>query len=227
MQSSLAILAVDILLNRVPGLKRGSIRRREIAMKLVTVLAVLLALTLVSSAFAGANYGVAIGAVHVLPHASRTCAKSFPTITGCEDIFTTEPGPDVDAFPVFFDLVEYQGFDYGMQWPGMYSAAFTSCSDLAIGTIQYPGDGISHAWYVCQPGPVAITGWAWIFDYGLISIVPHPSAGGINVGDCLGEIDQICTPFSAGIGGYIGDDPCGLPSGAESASWSSIKSLFR
>jgi hypothetical protein len=190
------------------------------------VLAVLLSLALAVAAWAGLN-PAATSAVHVLPHASRTCAKNFPVIAGCEDIITTEPTPDVDAFPVFFDMVEYQGFDYGMSWPGAYSCAFTSCSDLAIGTIVWPGDGISHAWYVCQPGPVAITGWGWIFDYGLVSIVPHPTAGGPIVGDCSGALDIVCAGIVAGIGGYIGDDPCLPSSAAQPRTWGEIKNLFK
>jgi hypothetical protein len=165
-------------------------------------------------------------AVHTIPHASRTCAKNFPVISHCGDIQATEPSVDVDAFPVFYDLVEYQGFDYGLSWPGMYSCAFTSCSDLAIGTIAWPGDGISHAWYTCQYEPVAITGWGWIYDSGFICITAHPSAGGPNIGDCQGELGQPICNFCAGIGGYIGDDPC-EPTATEPSSWGGIKAMFK
>jgi hypothetical protein len=194
-------------------------------MKKVIVVALLLTLAASTTCLAGAN-PMAAWAVHVLPHGSRTCAKNFPVITGCEDMITTEPGADVDAFPVIYNLVEYQGFDYGMTWPGLYSCAFTSCSDLAIGTIVWPGDGISHAWYTCQPGPIAITGWGWIYDHGLICLAPHPTAGGPNVGDCAGQIDFACPGACAGIGGFIGDDPCLPSSGTESSSWGAIKGLF-
>lgn len=190
------------------------------------VFAVVLLPVLSVSAFAGAN-GYAKACVHVEAHGSRTCTKSFPTITTCWDIVSTEPNPDVDAFPVFYDLVEYQGFDYGMDWPGLYSCAFTSCSDLAIGTITWPGNGISHAWYSCQPGPVAVTGWGWIYDYGLICIVPHPTAGGVNVGDCAGQLDMVCAACCAGVGGYIGDDACSNTTGAEQGTWGGIKYIFR
>jgi hypothetical protein len=165
-------------------------------------------------------------AVHVLPHASRTCAKNFPTLTDCADIQTTEPAMDIDAFPVFFDLIEYQGFDYGLMWPGMSSCAFTSCSDLAIGTITWSGDGISHAWYACQAGPVAMCGWGWIYDEGMVCVSPHPSAGGPNIGDCSGDLNAVVCDFCAGIGGFIGDDPC-EPTGTEPASWGSIKAMFK
>ena len=194
-------------------------------MKKALVIGVALLLLLSVSAYAGFNLDAKV-AVHVEVHASRTCTKGFPTLTGCGDIITTEPGPDVDAFPVFFDLVEYQGFDYGMTWPGMYSCAFTSCSDLAIGTILWPGDGISHAWYVCRPGPVAIPGYGWFYDYGMICIVPHPTAGGPNIGDCYGNLDRPICIFCAGIGGYIGDDPC-WPTGTEQSTWGNIKSMFK
>ena len=193
-------------------------------MKVAIVLAFCL-LLVAGTALAGVNWE-AKAAVHVIPHASRTCTKSFPVITGCEDIITTEPTPDVDAFPVFYDLIEYQGFDYGLTWPGLYSCAFTSCSPLTIGGIVWPGDGISHAWTACQPYSVAVTGWGWIYDYGLICIVPHPEPGNVNVGDCSAELNQAC-PSCAGIGGYIGDDPCANLTGTESRTWGGVKSLFR
>jgi hypothetical protein len=165
-------------------------------------------------------------AVHVLPHTTRACTKSFPAITSCAEIITTEPSPDVDAFPVFFDLVAYQGFDYGMTWPGLYSCVFTSCSDLTIGGILWPGDGVSHAWYAGIVDSVAIPGWAWIWDYGMVCVVPHPGTGSINIGSCQGEIDHPICNFCAGIGGYFGDDPC-EPTKTEPTSWGGIKALFR
>jgi hypothetical protein len=191
------------------------------------IFAIALVLSVVgATAFAGQNAGLGKAAVHVLDHASRTCTKSFPTITGCSDIQTELAGPDADCFPVFFDLVEYQGFDYGMTWPGMYTCAFTSCSDLAIGTIQSPGDGISHAWYVCQAGPVAITGWGWIYDYGAVCLTAHPTAGGPNIGDCAGALDMPVRTFCAGIGGEPGDDPC-EPTYIQPTTWGAIKEMFK
>ena len=193
-------------------------------MKKVLVVAVALMLIFSASAFAGANF-TAKGAVHVEVHASRTCTKGYVTIDACVDIVFEISSPDADCFPVFYDLVEYQGFDYGLTWPGMYSCAFNSCSDLAIGTILWPGDGISHAWYVCQPGPVSVPGWGWIYDYGMVCLVPHPTAGGPNVGDCSGELDVPICYSCAGIGGYVGDDPC-RPTGTEQSTWGNIKSMF-
>lgn len=195
-------------------------------MKKVLALAVALTLVLSASVYAGANAGVGKVAVHVLDHESRTCTKNFPSIQGCGDIITTHEGPDVDAFPVFFDLVEYQGFDYSMVWPGTYSCAFTSCSDLTIGGVVWPGDGVSHAWYECQPGPVAIPGFGWIWDYGMICIAPYPGTDQINIGDCTGALDAPICIFCAGIGGYQGDDPC-EPTATEQSTWGSIKSMFK
>ncbi len=167
-------------------------------------------------------------AVHVELHASRTCSKNFPTITNCGDIQYTIPYHDVDAFPVFFDIVEYQGFDYSLAWPGTYTCAFISCSDLTIGTISNPGDGISHAWYTCQAGHVALPGWGWIYEPGpaQICVVPHPEAGGINIGDCSGMIGGPLEISCAGIAGAYGDDPC-TPTGVQSTTWGNIKAMFR
>jgi hypothetical protein len=194
--------------------------RRTLAVSFVILLLVS------GSALAGANDSVGKAAVHAVPHASRTCAKNFPSIAGCTQILTTEPSQDVDCFPVFYELNEYQGFDYGLTWPGLYSCAFTSCSDLAIGTIQFTGDGISHAWYVCQAGPVAICGWGWIYDTGLVCIGPHPTAGGPNIGDCGGALDLPIANFCAGIGGASGQDPC-TPTNIEPTTWGAIKNVFK
>ncbi|MFH1311656.1 MAG: hypothetical protein ABIJ00_00360 [Candidatus Eisenbacteria bacterium] len=179
-------------------------------------------------AFAGLNTDAKV-AVHVLPHASRTCS-GLPTIAGCADIIETETSHDVDAFPVFFDMVEYQGFDYGMSWPGLYSCVFTSCSYLTIGDIVWPGDGIAHAWATCQPGPVGIPGWAWIFDFGTVCVIPHPLFDRISAADCQGgtTADSVLTSrsFCAGIGGSSGENPCGTM-GIESSTWGDIKAVFK
>jgi hypothetical protein len=149
-------------------------------------------------------------AVHVLPHASRSCTKGFPVIDNCGDFVTTEPGPDADCFPVFYYLTEYQGFDYALTWPGMYSCVFTSCSDVTIGGIVWPGDGISQTWDTCRSGWAAVTGWAWIVDYGLVCVAPHPDLGSINVRDCHDPpgIDHPDYSVCAGLGGVAGDEAC-------------------
>jgi hypothetical protein len=197
-------------------------------MRKTTVFAVVIIFILSTAALGGVNH-LAKVSVHALPHAARSCVKSFPAVDGCEDILTTEAGNDVDAFPVFYDMIEYQGFDYGLTWPGAYSCSFTSCSDLTIGNILWPGDGISHAWYVCQYASVGITGWGWIYDNGMICVVPHPGTGLITIGDChLGDDEPLC-PQCAAIGGFIGDDPCEPcdPTAREKATWGGMKSLFR
>jgi hypothetical protein len=163
---------------------------------------------------AGANCCAGM-AVHVLPHdGNRSCTNEFPDMEFCYFVNTTHGGcEDIDVFPVFFYLAEYQGFDYGLSWPGASSCAFTSCSDLSIGRLESSGDGISHAWYTCQPGPLAIPGWGWITGDtpGRICIVPHPLAGGPNIGDCSSELDQPVTSACAGICGEEGDEPCYIP----------------
>jgi hypothetical protein len=187
----------------------GTDRDQEVSPVMKTAIQLVLAAMIVpGSSDAGVNAYVAKGAVHVEPHMARTCADGLPAIASCEDIVTTEPGADVDVFPVFYDLVEYQGFDYALDWPGTGSCAFTSCSDLTIADIVHPGDGIAHAWYTCQPGPVAVPGWGWIQDYGTVCLIDHPTAGGINVGDCQGVIDIVAVVCSTGIGGSLGGDPC-------------------
>ncbi len=193
-------------------------------MKKVLVLAVALTLVLSASAFAGANPEAKV-AVHVLNHASRSCSKNFPSISGCQDIITTNEGINVDFFPVWFDLTEYQGFEYGVMWEGP-SCMFTSCSDLTIGDILYPGDGISHAWTSCQPGPVGIPGFGWIYSYGMVMIVPHPESGELVVGDCASIVDPPICIFAAGTNGMLGDDPC-APTANEESTWGSIKSMFK
>ncbi|MFH1313868.1 MAG: hypothetical protein ABIJ00_11670 [Candidatus Eisenbacteria bacterium] len=156
----------------------------------------------------GTNPSVRV-AVHVLPHRPRTCSKNFPAIDGWGDIITTEQRADADCFPVFYYLEEYQGFDYALTWPGLYSCVFTSCSDITVGAIVMPGDAISHTWNTCQTSSAAIPGWAWIFDYGVVSVIPHPDLGTIDVRDCEHPVGIDHPDYSvfAGIGGAIGQDP--------------------
>ena len=194
---------------------------------MVTGLILLLALW--SSAMAGQNGGAAV-AVHVMEHDTRTCVKGFPSIQGCYDIVTTVAANDVDCFPVFYWLIEYQGFDYGLSWPGTYSCVFTSCSDLTIGSIVNAGDGVSQAWLTCHKDDPVIPGWAWIYEPGAatISVVAHPVAGAINIGDCSGDLDQPFFEHCAGIGGAQGSsNPCSGLTGTDESTWGSIKGLFR
>ena len=91
-----------------------------------------------------------------------------------------------------------------------------------------PGDGISHAWYTCQAGPVALPGWGWIYEPGpaQICVVPHTEAGAINIGDCSGLISGPEVISCAGIAGADGDDPCQV-CGVQPTTWGHIKAMFR
>jgi hypothetical protein len=184
------------------------------------------------------NYQAKV-AVHVTPHAARACAKSFPVITDCSDIVATCAANDVDFFPVFFGLEEYQAVEYGVDWPGTYSCSFTICSYLQIGDIVWPAgtvpprdrtDGISQIWDGCQQGSIAIPGWGWVNEPApaTIRIVPHPLAGHLVVADCR-WLPILIVPtcnFAAGIAGATGEEPCG-PSNVEPTTWSNIKAMFR
>ena len=77
----------------------------------------------------------------------------MPEIAACEDIVTTSEAWNVDVFPVFYDIEEYMGVEYGLFWDpaAAYAVAFTSCSDFTIGDIAQPMDGISQTWTSCQP----------------------------------------------------------------------------
>lgn len=194
-------------------------------MKKAMGVAAILILIVSAAAFAGVNANAKI-AVHLEAHASRTCLKNFPSITTQGDIVNEYAGNDVDAFPVFFDMVEYQGFDYGMTWPGTGSCAFTSCSDLTIGTIQYAGDGVSHAWYVCQSSDIAVPGWAWIYEPApaRIQVVINPAAERILVGDCQDPAVKDTIPLSHSYYSGIAGEP-GQP--VQPTSWGQIKAMFK
>jgi len=159
--------------------------------------------------FAGTN-PLAKSAVHVMSHdAQRNCA-GVPAVAGCGDISTTYAGADFDAFPVFFNLTEYLGLEYGLTWPEWtYGAVWTSCSFLSIGGIAAPGDGVVQVWGSCQTGPV-VAGWVWLYadTPGNVSVVPHPETGDILVLDCNEGVNETVQNFSAGVFGGTGDDPC-------------------
>ena len=153
-------------------------------------------------------------AVHVLPHQDRTCSKAFPVISYCGEIITTYEGcGDMDFFPVFFDLSDYTGMNYGMIWPGSGSCLFTSCSDFKIGDILWSGDGIAQVWSECQAEPVGIPGWGWINcdEAGEICVVEHPGNNMRSVADCEYQEDQIDVVYCAGVCGAEGMDPCEGP----------------
>jgi hypothetical protein len=198
-------------------------------MKIAVASCVLLVVLTGNLALAGSNSGVGVS-VHVMAYASkRTCSGGLPSIYGCGDIKTTEASADADCFPVFYDLSEYKGFEYSLTWPGSYTCIFTSCSDLVIGDLVNPGDGIAHTWTSCQSGRVAIPGWARIYEPagGRVCVIPDPAVGEIFVLDCSDGLDGPNeSPACAGIGGRMGDEPCGDRPPAQEGTWGEIKSMF-
>jgi hypothetical protein len=192
---------------------------------LIAVLVLILSFT--AAALAGHNPDTKV-AVHVRPHSAKL-GCDYGTIVTCDDLAVTEPGKDIDAFPVFFDLSEFLGCEYGMSWPDWtYSAAFTNCADLVIGGIILPGDGASHTWLVCQTGLwVCVPSYIWLYadGPGMICVVSHPEGGAISLLDCAEGIDQPFATFCAGVYGVIGDDPC-PPVGTSEDTWSGIKHVF-
>jgi hypothetical protein len=216
------VLDNDVLL-QVAASKKGVIE-----MKKAMVIGFGLVIALSSLAYTGNNPGAKV-AVHVQAHSATLEPEDLPVVTACADIQATYPGFSFDAFPVFFDLVEYLGFEYGMCWPAWtYSAVFTGCDDLTIGEIERPGDGVSQTWNECMPGPAALPGWIWLYadGPGLITVCPHPTSGKVKVLDCTMGVDPPISFYSAGVFGEPGDDPC-LPAITEATSWGAIKSMFR
>jgi hypothetical protein len=131
---------------------------------------------------------------------------------------------------VFYNLVEYKGCEYGLSWPGTYTCVFNSCSDLVLGGIVNPGDGVSHVWLDCAYGSVMIPGWISIYEPGqaAICVVEHPESHQVSALDCNDNADHpVFNPFCAGIGGAEGDDPCHGYISTDGDTWGSIKTLFR
>lgn len=194
-------------------------------MKRLCVTAVLLlVLCPPACAVAGANDN-AVVAVHVLPHGSGGCSRvDEERLSDVCDVSFNEAGSHVDVFPVFFEMVEYQVLDFGLTWPGTYSAVWTGCSDIDVGEIVWPGDCVSQVWRSCQSGPIAIPGFAEIYDSGEICVIPHSQYGGIMIMDCPGEEDVPRSVYCAGIGGHVVQDPC---FGDAETTWGGIKSLFK
>jgi hypothetical protein len=185
-------------------------------------------LVLSAVAFAGNNPSAKV-AVHVRAHNAKL-GCSVGTINGCADIVTTETGFSVDAFPVFYDLEEYLGVEYGLCWPASWGTAqFNNCADLVIGSIVNPGEGASHTWFACQVN-VAIPSFIWLYagaPGGMICPCPHPISGVINVLDCAEGLDDPCAIFCAGVFGVTGDDPCEAGASAtEASTWGGIKAIF-
>jgi hypothetical protein len=198
-------------------------------MKKVLVAAVALVFILSAVALAGNNTAAKV-AVHVKAHNAKQNCLNLPVITGCTEIVTTYAGLSFDAFPVFYDLTEYLGVEYGLCWPAWtYSAAFTSCSDLVIGGIAWPGEGSSHTWFACANG-IALPSFLWLYadGPGLVCPCPHPISGAISVLDCAEGLDDPCGVFCSGVYGELGDDPCDAGASAtETSTWGGIKGVFK
>jgi hypothetical protein len=200
-------------------------------MKRVLVAAVALTLILSAVAFAGNNPAAKV-AVHVRAHSNKAgCTVAFDAATAtCLDFVTTEASFSADCFPVFYDLVEFLGCEYGLCWPSWtYSGAFSNCADLVIGEIKLPGDGASHTWTSCQAG-VAVPSFVWLYadGPGLVCPCPNPETGLISVLDCAEGLDSPVNIFCAGVYGMEGDDPCDYcdPSATEASTWGGIKGMF-
>ncbi len=196
-------------------------------MRPILIVALTLTLALSTLALAGNNQDAKV-AVHVRPHDAKL-GCDYGTISVCHEIVVTEPGFNVDAFPVFFDVDEFLGCEYGMWWPAWtYSGAFSNCADLIIGDIVWPGDGASHTWLSCQTGTlVCVPSYIWLYadGPGMVCVVPHPVSGVYCVLDCAEGLDEPLVTMCAGVNGYIGDDPC-PPVGTSPGTWSEIKGVF-
>ena len=183
-----------------------------------------------------------MGAIHVRAHNDAAgCDYTVPhgEILTCQDIVTTEPAQSIDAFPVFYDVVEYRALEYGLTWPSFTSSAvFTSCADLTIGEIRNPGDSVSHAWIECQNGNICVPGFIWLYadSPGKVCFAPHHLSGYVQFLDCSLERDLVSWTACAGIYGAAGDAPCpdtttsGVedhPEVREPSTWGEVKSLFQ
>jgi hypothetical protein len=196
-------------------------------MKVTSIAVLTLILASGTLALAGNNPDTKV-AVHVRPHdAGPGC--DYGTINSCHDLVMTEPGASFDAFPVFFDIAEFMGCEYGMWWPEWtYSAAFSNCADQVIGDIAWPYDGASHTWSTCQTGTwVCVPSYIWLYadGPGMVCVIQHPVNGEPKVFDCEEGWDEALETFCAGVNGYVGDDPC-PPVEASPDTWGGIKDRF-
>jgi hypothetical protein len=205
-------------------------------MKRPLLLTLFVVCVLATAVLAGNNPNAKL-AIHVRVHATKNpCSVN---ITSCSDISTTEASDNFDAFPIFFDLVEYKGCSYSLTWPDWtYSAALTSCSDFVIGDITLPGPNqyAAHSWTTCQETDICIPGFVWLYADGpglIYALDPSAPDLGLEVLDCESPNGGLDTPVKAckaGVSGESGDpDPCDCPpyNATLPTTWGEIKSLFR
>jgi hypothetical protein len=183
-------------------------------MRRLLLLVAVVMLAAVSSAWAGANPTWKV-ALHVQNHNSKQSCSNLPALAGCQDIVTTYAGcTDVDVFVVIYDMNEYLGADFGLDWPAEWgSAAFTHCADLGIGDIIDPGDGAALAWATCQYSTIKPIAWVWLFPTaaGNVDIIPSSLSEALVIYDCSYIEEAPAAVYSAGICGAPGDDPCRYP----------------
>jgi uncharacterized repeat protein (TIGR01451 family) len=155
-------------------------------------------------------------AVHAVPTAYD--CPSLPQVPRCSDISTSCPTlGDIYVVPVLFNLSEFKTADFGLEWPAEWgSMMYAACAgDEHLGSITYPGDGMSTTWTECQHSWSVAHGYGLLHatDTGLVSIVANPGTGLIGVADCAADpsrrFDQPSDVFRAGVGDRSGDDPCG------------------
>jgi len=197
------------------------------------VLVIALALTFVATAaLAGGNPANKI-AIHLKAHPT-SCTKAYPAFTNCSQIvFTWMNLGDVDAMPVFYDMVGYTVTEFGLTWPAAWgSMSWVRCKgELAVGTILNPGDGTSIAWTTCQVGWGIAPGAGWLIatEPGMVCPIPYFATGDYGVVDCSpspGPYYDYPVTVSCGGVGMVGDDPCRAVA-TESSTWGEIKSMFR
>jgi hypothetical protein len=161
----------------------------------------------------------------------------MPVFRDCHEIVTTYDGcGDVDAIPVFYDLIEVSVLEFGLRWPQDWgSCSFTRCAgDLAIGGIVNPGDGIAIAWTACQQVWHATPGIVWFGagTPGLISPCSNPATGDLGVVNCAPSpgpyYDHLVHVARGGACGAAGDSPeCGGPQSIQPTTWGAIKAMFK
>lgn len=201
-------------------------------MSKILVIALVLVFAISATASAGHNVMNKI-AIHTKSHPT-SCTKSYPSFTNCTQIITTWPGcGDLDVMPIFFDLVEITVTEFGLDWPDEWGTmSWVRCKGtIAVGGILYPGDGTAISWQTCQYAWSQAPGYGWLVAMGpgIVYPIPYFATGDIGVVDCAPSpgpyYDWPAGYYSAGICGYIGDDPC-APDATVPSTWGAIKTLF-